>query len=80
MGRAFAAPLDVLELVLDLGQPAAQVRVLRLQVGDPLLKGGDEDQENGLGLRWDRTPERCRNRRWRSHTLYYEVSVQRVRA
>ena len=68
------------ELVLDLGQPAVQVRVLRLQVGDPLLKGGDEDQESGLGLRWDRIPEKCRDRRWRSHTLYYEVSVQRVRA
>jgi len=37
-GCAFAALTDVLELVLDLSQPAAQVRVLRLQVGDPLLK------------------------------------------
>ena len=50
-GCAFAALTDVLELLLDLGQPAAQVRVLRLQVGDPLLKRGDEDQESGLGLR-----------------------------
>jgi hypothetical protein len=79
MGRAFAAPADVLQLALDLGQPTAQVRVLRLQVGDPLLQGGDEAQESGLGLGWDRIPARCRNRRWSSHTEYYEVSVQRVR-
>ena len=41
VGRAPAAPPDVLELVLDLGQLAAQVRVLRLQVSNPLLQGGD---------------------------------------
>jgi hypothetical protein len=38
-------------LVLDLGQSAAQVRVLGIQVGDPLPKRGHEDQESGLGLR-----------------------------
>jgi hypothetical protein len=43
--------------VLDLGQPAAQIRILRSQVGDPLLKRGDEGQECGLGLGWDRVPE-----------------------
>jgi len=80
MGGAFAAPADALQLVLDLGQPAAQVRVLRLQVGDPLPEGGDEGQDSGLGLGWDRLPEGCRDRRWRSHALFYEASVQRVRA
>ena len=79
VGGAFAALADVLELVLDLRQPAAQVRVLRLQVGDPLLQGGDQGQDGGLGLGWDRVPERCGDRRWRNHTLYYEASVQRVR-
>jgi hypothetical protein len=29
-------------LVLDLRQPAAQIRIHRLQVGDPLLEGGEE--------------------------------------
>jgi hypothetical protein len=48
--RAFAAPLDVLELVLDLGQPAVQVGALRLQVGDPLLQRADESQDGSLGL------------------------------
>jgi hypothetical protein len=43
--------------VLGLRQPVAQIRILRLQVGDPLLKGGDEDQDSGLGLGWDRAPE-----------------------
>jgi hypothetical protein len=48
MGGALAALTDVLQWVLDLGQPAAQVGVLRLQVGDPLLKGGEEGQNSGL--------------------------------
>ena len=41
VGRAPAAPQDVLELGLDLGQLAAPVRVLRHQVSNPLLQGGD---------------------------------------
>ena len=36
-------------------------------------------QDGGLGLRRDRIPERCGDRRSRSHTLYYETSVQKVR-
>jgi len=80
MGGALIPLTDTLQLVLDLGQPAAQVRVLRLQVGDPLPEGGDEGQDSGLGLGWDRLPEGCRDRRWRSHALFYEASVQRVRA
>jgi hypothetical protein len=58
MGRALAAPVDILQLVLNLGEPAAQVGVLRLQVGDPALERGDVGQEGGLGLLWDRLPER----------------------
>jgi hypothetical protein len=54
---SLAAPADVLELVLDLGQPAAQVGVLRLQVGDPLLQGGEMGQDGGLGLGRDPVPE-----------------------
>ena len=38
------------KLVLDLRQPAAEVGVLRLEVGDPLLQGGDVGQDGGLGL------------------------------
>jgi hypothetical protein len=76
---ALTAPADVLELVLDLGQPAAEVGVLRLEVGDPLLEGGDMGQDGGLGLRRDRVPERCGDRRSSSHTPYYETSVQKVR-
>ena len=68
VGRAPAAPPDVLELVLDLGQLAAQVRVLRLQVSHPLLQGGDLGQDGGLGLGWNRVPERCGDRRSRNHT------------
>ena len=58
MGGAFATLTDVLQLVLDLRQPAAQIRVLRLQVGDPLLEGGDEGRDGSPGLRRDRVPER----------------------
>jgi hypothetical protein len=79
MGGAFAKLTDGLQLVLDLGQPAAEVGVLRLHVGDPLLQGGDEDQESGLGLGWDRVPEGWWDRRLSCHTLYYDASVQRVR-
>ena len=79
VGWAFATLTDVLQLVLDLGQPAAQIRILRLQVGDPLLKRGDEGQECGLGFGWDRVPEGWGDRRLSSHTLYCETSVQRVR-
>src|SRR5262245_47800652 len=68
---ASAALVDGLELVLDLGQPTAEVGVLRLQVGDPLLQGGDEGQDGGLGLGWDRVPERCGGRWWRDHALSY---------
>ena len=57
VGGASATLTDALELVLDLRQPAARIRILRLQVGDPLLKGGDEDQYSGLVLGWDRVPE-----------------------
>ena len=78
-GGASAALTDVLQLVLDLRQPAAQLRVLRLQVGDPLLEGGNEGQDGGLGLGWDRLPQRCGDRWSRSHTLYYDASVQMVR-
>jgi hypothetical protein len=69
-GGALTAAGDVLQLVLDLGQPAAQVGVFRLQVGDPLLEGGDMGQDFGLGLRRDRVPEGCGDRRSSSHTLY----------
>jgi hypothetical protein len=79
MGGALTAPADVLQLVLDLGQPAAQVGVLRLQVGDLSLEGGEMGQDGGLGLRRDPVPERCGDRRSSSHTLYYETSVQKVR-
>ena len=79
LGGALTAAADVLQLVLDLVQPAAQVGVFRLQVGDPLLEGGDMGPDGGLGLRRDRVPERCGDRRSRSHTLYYETSVQKVR-
>jgi hypothetical protein len=77
---ASAALADGLQLVLDQSQPAAEVGVLRLQIGDPLLQGGDVGQEGGLSLRWDHVPERCRDRRSRNHTLYYEASVQKVRS
>jgi hypothetical protein len=77
--RPFAARTEVLELVLDLGQSAAQVGILGLQVGDPLLQRGDEGQDSGLGLGWDRVPEWCGDRRWTNHTLDYEGSVQKVR-
>jgi hypothetical protein len=50
MDGASAALTDGLQLVLDLRQPAAQLRVLRLQGGDPLLEGGNEGQDGGLGL------------------------------
>ena len=63
------------ELVLDLGQPAAQVGILCLQVGDPLLEGGDEGQDGGLGLRRDGLPERCGDRRSGGHILYYDAFV-----
>jgi hypothetical protein len=53
MGGALPPPTDVLELVLDLGQPAAQVGVLRLEIGDPLLEGGDMGQDGSLCLRRD---------------------------
>ena len=65
---ALAALMDGLQLVLDLRQPAAQVGVLRLQVGDPLLQGGDVGQDGGLSLGRDRIPERCGDRRSCSHT------------
>src|SRR5262249_17957378 len=77
---ASAALVDGLQLVLDLRQPAAQLRVLRLQVVDPLLEGGNEGQDGGLGLGRDRVPERCGDRRWRNHTLDYDVFVQKVRS
>src|SRR5262245_2595091 len=67
------------QLVLDLRQSTAQVGVLHLQVGDPLLEGGDEGQEGSLRLGWDRVPEWCGDWRLRNHTLYYEAAVQRVR-
>ena len=67
-GGALTAPVDVPELMLDLGQPAAQVGVLRLQVGDPLLEGGEMGPDGGLGLRRDAVPERCGDRRSSSHT------------
>ena len=70
---AFAALADLLEFVLHLRQPAAQLGVLRFQLGDPLLEGGDQGQDGGLGLRRDRVPEWCGDRRWRNHTLYYEA-------
>jgi hypothetical protein len=35
--------------------------------------------DGGLGLRRDRVPERCGDRRSSSHTLCYETSVQKVR-
>ena len=79
LGGAVTAPADVLQLVFDLGQPAAQIGVLRLQVGDPLLQGGEMGQDGGLSLRRDPVPERCGDRRSSSHTLYYETSVQKVR-
>ena len=44
LGGALTASADVLQLVLDLGQPAARGGVLRLQVGYPLLEGGDMGQ------------------------------------
>jgi hypothetical protein len=79
-GRAPAALLDVLKLVLNLRQPAAQVRVLRLQVGDPSLERGEMGQDGGLGLGRDRVPERCGDRRWSNHTLSYDAFVQKVRS
>src|SRR5206468_45619 len=63
LGGALTASADVLQFVLDLGQPAAQVGVLRLEVGDPLLEGGDMGQDGGLGLRRDPLLERCGDRR-----------------
>jgi hypothetical protein len=65
--------------VLDLRQPSAQVGVLRLQVDDPSLERGDMGQDGGLGLRRDRFPERCRDRRLSNPTFYYDASVQKVR-
>src|SRR5262249_37433326 len=72
LGRAPGALLDVLELVLNLRQSAAQVRVLRLQVGDSSLERGEMGQDGGLGLGSDRVPERCGDRRLSNHTLYYD--------
>ena len=79
MRGAPTAPADVLQVVPDLGQPAAAVGVLRLEVSAPLLEGGEMGQDSGLGLRRDPVPERCGDLRSSSHTLYYEASVQKVR-
>jgi len=79
-GRTFAAPVDGLQLVFDLGQPAAEVGVLRLQVGDPSLQRGDVGQDSGLGLGRDRVLERRGDRRLSDHTFYYEAFVQKVRS
>jgi hypothetical protein len=79
IGDAFAALADVLKLVLDLRQAAVEVRVLCFKFGDPLLQGGDQGQDGGLGLGRNGVPEWCGDRAWRTHTLYYEASVQRVR-
>src|SRR5262249_58782896 len=62
MGGAFAALTDVLQLVLDLCQSAAQVGVLRLQVDDPSLERGDVGQDSGLCLGGGPVPDRCENR------------------
>src|SRR5262249_34855126 len=73
------ASADVRQVVLDLGQPAAEVGVLRLQVGDPWLEGGDMGQDGRLGLRRDPVPEGCGDRRSTSHTLDYATSGQKAR-
>ncbi len=62
-GGSLAVAADVLQLLLDLGQPAAQVGVLRLQLSDPLLEGGDIGQDGRLGPGRDPVPERCGDRR-----------------
>jgi hypothetical protein len=77
---AFAALADGLQLMLDQSESAAEVGVLRLQVGDPLFQGTDEGQDGGLSLRWDRVPEMCGDRWMRNHTPCYEASVQKVRS
>jgi len=75
---ASAALTDGLQLMLDLRQSAAQLHVPRLQVGDPLLEGGHEGREGGLGLGRDHVPKRCGDRRWRNDTLNEDVFVQKV--
>ena len=72
-----AVLMDGLQLVLDLGQPAVQVGVLHLEVGDPLLQGGDVGRDGGLGLGRDRIPERCGDRRSSSHTPTTKRSYRR---
>ena len=79
IGGPFAALMDVLKVVLDLSQPAPQVRVFRFQLCDPLLEGAHDQQDGGLGLGRNGVPERCGDRRWWDHTHYYEGAVQRVR-
>jgi hypothetical protein len=79
VGGAFAAPADVLEVVLDLGQPAPQFRGPRSPLSDPSLEGSHQGQDGGLGLGRNCVPERCGNWRSRNDTPYYEVTVQRVR-
>jgi hypothetical protein len=61
--------------MLDLGLPTAEVGVLGLEVGDPLLQRGDMGQDGGSGLRRNRVPESCGDRRSGSHTPYYEAAV-----
>jgi hypothetical protein len=80
---AFAALTDLLDVVLQLGQPRTQVRVFRFQLGDPLLERAHKGQDGGLGLRRDRVPEWCTDRRLRNHTpttmhLYKEFSLGTV--
>jgi hypothetical protein len=61
------APLNLLEFVLQLLQPTPQFSVFRFQLGDPLLPGAREGRDGGLGLGWNRSPERCGNRSLRNH-------------
>jgi len=65
---AFAALANLLEFALQLRQPAPQFGVFRFQLGDPLLQRAHHGQDSGLGLRWDRLPERFGNRRLKAHT------------
>jgi hypothetical protein len=48
--RALAALTDGRDVLLELPQPAAQVRVFRFQLGDPLLQGAHESPDGSLGL------------------------------
>jgi hypothetical protein len=61
------ALVNLLEFVLQLLQPTTQFRIFRFQLGHPLLKGAHQSRDGGLGLGWNRIPERCRDRSLRNH-------------